>query len=334
MEELAGRAAEGIDGQVAGDDHGDGIEDRSVHVLRRQQDYFIDIDGLPLAQGEFAEDVLHHNYGAVNDDAEVYGANREQVSGNVVRVQDDEGKQQRQRDRESHDNGGANADQKENQHDQHQHHAAQQVVLHRVSGQIHQPAAVVEGKNLHVLGENLLVELPGLFLHAFEHGLRLLAAAHEDDAFDRIIVALEAELAQAGRVADHDLADVLDANGRTFVTAHHDVADIRGIAHQAQAAHVVELAALGINAAAGVAVVGSQRIHHLGHGEVVGVNLCRIQEHLILHGSATEAGIVGDTRHRLVGSFYYPVLNGFQFLRAAVGALQHVAINQAAGAEQ
>ena len=46
-----------------------------------------------------------------------------------------------------------------------QDHAAQKVVLNRVRGQFNQIAAVVEGTNLHVLGQNLAVELLCFLLH-------------------------------------------------------------------------------------------------------------------------------------------------------------------------
>ena len=58
-----------------------------------------------------------------------------------------------------------------------------------------------------------------------------------------------------------------------------------------------------------------------------------IEQHLILHRRAAKAGIVGHARHRAVGALDDPVLNRLQFLRAAIGALQHIAIDQAAGAE-
>ncbi len=191
-----------VNGQIAGDDDRDRIEDGTVHVLGRCQDDFVQVIALAFAQRQFAVDVFHHHHGAVNDDAEIDGANGEQVGGDIVRVQNDEGEQQRQRNGERDDHRRAEADQEEDQDDQHQHHAAQQVVFHRVGGELHQFAAVVVGVDLDVLGQDVLVELLGLCLDAFQHILRLLAAPHQDDAFDRIIVLLEAELAQARGVAD------------------------------------------------------------------------------------------------------------------------------------
>jgi len=95
MEELAGRAAQRVDGKIAGEDDGDGVEDRAVDVFRCGEDDVGEAVGLAVAQRELAVDVLHHDDGAVDDDAEVDGADGEQVGSAVVRVQHDEGEEQR-----------------------------------------------------------------------------------------------------------------------------------------------------------------------------------------------------------------------------------------------
>ena len=92
-----------------------------------------------------------------------------------MRMQDDEREQQRQRDGQGDNDGGAEADQEEDQNDQHEHHAAKQVVLHRVGGQVHQVAAIVIRTNLYVRGKDVAIQLLSLGLDALEHILRLLA---------------------------------------------------------------------------------------------------------------------------------------------------------------
>ena len=52
----------------------------------------------------------------------------------------------------------------------------------------------------------LFIQLLGLRFDAFQHILRLFAAPHHDDAFDGIIRFVEAELAQARRVSDGNIA--------------------------------------------------------------------------------------------------------------------------------
>ncbi len=287
-----------------------------------------------MAQRKLAVDVLHHDHGAVDDDAEVDSADGEQIGRAVVGVQHDEREEQRQRNGERDDDRRAEADQEEDQDDQHQHHAAQKIGLDGVGSELHQLATIVIGMDLDVGRQDGAIEFVGLGLDRLEHVLRLLAAQHEDDAFDRVIVLLIAELAEARRVADLDRADVLHANGHAIIGADNNVTDVFGVAHQAEAAHVIELAALRVESAAGVGVVGGERVNDLRNGEVIAVKARGIEQHLILHDRAAEAGVVGDAVHRAIGALDDPVLEGLQLLRAAVGALDNVAIDEAAGTEE
>ena len=94
------------------------------------------------------------------------------------------------------------------------------------------------------------------------------------------------------------------------------------VANQAEAAHVVKLAALRIKSAAGVGVVDGELLDDLRDGDVIAVEPRRIEQHLILHHRAAEAGIVRHARHLLVLALDHPIFDRFQFLRRAVGALQ------------
>ena len=61
-------------------------------------------------------------------------------------------------------------------------------------------------------------------------------------------------------MADFHVADILDADGHAVIAADHDVPDVVGIAHQADTAHVIELATLRIESAARVGVIRGQRV--------------------------------------------------------------------------
>ena len=58
-------------------------------------------------------------------------------------------------------------------------------------------------------------------------------------------------------MTDHDIADVLDANRNAVVTADDDVANVAGVAHQSDAAHVIELSTLRVESAARIGVIGA-----------------------------------------------------------------------------
>ena len=107
------------------------------------------------------------------------------------------------------------------------------------------------------------VQFIGLGFHALEDVLRLLPAKHENDALNRIVVLLITEFAQPRRMADHDLANVLDSDRYAIVAADHDVPDIAGVAHQSNAAHVIKLATLGVEPTACIGVIRGQCRHRL-----------------------------------------------------------------------
>ena len=91
-------------------------------------------------------------------------------------------------------------------------------------------------------------------------------------------------------------ADILDQGRDAVVHGDDDIADIVQASQPAEAADVIELPALGIESAAAVAVVGAERAFDLlrrkaGAGEAI-----LVEQHLILHGAAAEAGIVGQRR--------------------------------------
>ena len=140
------------------------------------------------------------------------------------------------------------------------------------------------------------VELLGLGLDALQHVLRLLAGAKHDDAFDGVVLLADPELAEPRRDAERHLADVLDQGRDAVVHGDDDVADIVERREPAEAADIIELAALGIESAAAVAVVGAERAFDLLRRKARAGEAILVEQHLILHRPAAEAGIVGDAR--------------------------------------
>ena len=124
------------------------------------------LSGVPWRSGDLAEDVLHHEHRAIHQDAEIDRADGEQVGRGVLQVETDEGEQQRQRNGDGDDQPGAKVVEEEDQDDDDQQHAAQQVALDHLRRQRDQVAAVVEGNDFDVLGQDLLVEFLGLRLDA------------------------------------------------------------------------------------------------------------------------------------------------------------------------
>ncbi len=130
------------------------------------------------------------------------------------------------------------------------------------------------------------------------------------------------------------MSEIFYINRNAVLFLDDDVSDVLHVADQTEAADVIELAALGIEAAARVGVVAAELAGDLRDGDAVGKELVGIQQHLVLHGGAAKTGVVGNALDGAVVAFQHPVLDGLQFLRRAVGALDDVTINQTAGAEQ
>src|SRR5580692_12282390 len=146
--------------------------------------------------------------------------------------------------------------------------------------------------NLDVGGKDLAVQFLGLCFDSLQDILRLLAAQHENDALDGIVIFLEAEFAETWRVPDGYISYVAHADGHAFVGANHNVSNVIGVAYQPDAANVVELSTLRIEPAAGIRVVGSQCGSDLRNRQMVTVDAGRVEQHLILHYRSAETGVV------------------------------------------
>ena len=78
--------------------------------------------------------VLDQHHRAVDQDAEVDRAHRDQVGRQLERVKADEGAEQRERDHRADDQRAGDAAEEEPRHRDHQQEAVQQVVVDRASG--------------------------------------------------------------------------------------------------------------------------------------------------------------------------------------------------------
>ena len=180
----------------------------------------------------------------------------------------------------------------------------------------------------------MLVQFLGHGLDALQDDLRLLANAHQDYAFDGFWLSHVAKLSKSRRVPYAHFGQILHVDRDAALRCHHDVADLLYFTHQSEAANVVKLTALRVEPAARIGVVASELLRDLWHGHVVLEELGRIEQHLVLHGRAAESRVIGDALNGTIVAFDDPVLYRFQLLRAAVGALQHVAVNQPTRTEQ
>src|SRR5262244_3168016 len=106
----------------------------------------------------------------------------------MAQVQADGSEQQGERDGQRDDKCPANIAQKNEKNDYHQDHAFAEVVQDGVRGVVNQVVAIQIGNDFDAPGKNLRVE-------ALDHGVNALkssggvrALAHEDDAFDYVVI--------------------------------------------------------------------------------------------------------------------------------------------------
>src|SRR5258708_36905021 len=187
-------------------------------------------------------------------------------------------------------------------------------MLHRLRGLFDQVGAVVIGDHLNVRWQHALVQLPGQILYAVEHYLRLLSRAHQDDAFHGFRLSHISKLAETHGVADLYLGHIAHVNRNPVVYREDDISYVGRIPYQPQAANIIGLPALRIEAAARVRVVPTELLHNLGQRYSVSVELVRIEQDLVLHGGAAEPGIVRHALNPAIGAFQYPILDRLQLL--------------------
>src|SRR5580658_8702573 len=159
MEKLSGGTGEGINGEVTGDDDGDGIENGAIDIASGGEDDVVEFVFLAVAKAELAVDILDHDDGAVDDDAEIDGPDGEQVGGFASGVEKDKGEEESERDGERGNYGSTDTDEKKDEHDENQRHAAQEIPFDGVGGDFDEIATVIVRAHFDVGREKIPIDL-------------------------------------------------------------------------------------------------------------------------------------------------------------------------------
>ena len=106
-----------------------------------------------IAHGKAPKHIFDHDHGAIDDDAEIHRAQRQQVGRNADESEADKCRQEGQRDYDRHDRRCAKITEKQVQDQRHQRGALDQVLEHRVERLADQPGTVVERHDRHALGQ-------------------------------------------------------------------------------------------------------------------------------------------------------------------------------------
>src|SRR5580704_3320751 len=280
---------------------------------------------------EIAKDVLDQNHRRIDDDAEIDGADRQQVGILAARHHDYDGEEQGERNVDANNDGRAQVAQ-ENPLDQEDQQAAEhQVVQDGTRRQVHQRAAVVVEHHLDAGWQRAVgVDFLNLCFDLGQHFVGVLGAAHHDDRGRDVRIVVTSGDAQPRHKTDLDLGHVLNQDRHPVRLAEHDVFDIGystalcqiviapGI-DQADAADVDRLLTHRDLTTADVDVGIAERGDDLRDGDVVGFELVEIDIDVELLGGAAPAIDRHDAGNGQQPARHDPVLHRAEVGQTEVG---------------
>src|SRR5829696_1987964 len=259
--------------------------------------------------GDMTEDVFDHDHGAVNDDTEIDGANRQQVRRLAPHHRDHHRKQQRHRNSRRDDQRAAQVAEKDPLDQEDQRNAEQEIVQHRLYSDRDQIAAVVERHDLDA-GRQRPVGIDPFDRRSYplDHIHGAFKLLHQNDAGNDVGPVVTAGETEAGRVADLDLGYVGHQYRHAALLGQYDIADVVHRGDGADAADIDRLFADRDGAAADIGIACRNRGHDLRQRQPVGHHAVEIDLGLELLGLSAEHGDVGDTGHDAQLAFDHPVL--------------------------
>ncbi len=291
---------------------------------------------------EVAEDVFHHDDGGVDDDAEIDGAERQKIGVLALQHQDDDGEEQGEGDVRADDERAAQVAQEHPLDEEHEDAAEDQVVQHRVGGDVDQRTAIVIGDDLHPGRQAAVaVQLGDFLLHLRNNVIGVLGPSHDDDRGRDVVILVPAGNAEPRDIADRNLGDILDLDRKPARLGEDDIFDILDVIalgdvvgtagiDQADAADVDGLLANRNLAPADIDIGIAERLHQLRHRDVVGLELLQVGVDVELLGGATPGIDLDDARDRHQAPRHHIILQRPQIGQTEIGrAHQFVAVDLA-----
>ncbi len=332
-------AAEREQGHECRDDDGGGEKDALAHLGCRMRDeprfaaqpgrgalamHDRRLETFPGWLGHPAHDVFHHDHGCIHDQAEIDGADREQVGGLAAQQDQPDRERQREGDGGGHDQRAAQIAQEDVLQDEYQQYAFDQIMHHRMRGDADQVRAVIDAFDMHAGRQNAGgVDLLHQRFHGVDSGQAFRAAAHQHDALHDVVGIVLAGDTQAGQVVHAHFGNIADAQRAIAVLRNHRVADFVHGVDQPDAAHHRGLIPEIDRLTADVDVRVVQRGQHLRQGDAVMQQLGLIDAHFKGFGLAAPTIHVHHARHRLEAAFQHPVFDRFEVGHRIAGRPHH-----------
>ena len=194
---------------------------------------------LALALLKITEYVFDQNHGGIDDDTEIHGAYRKQVSRISRHDQNDDTEKQRKRNIHPDYDRAAQIAQKYPLDQEYQQTAEDEIMQYRVRGDRHQRRAVVIRIDFDTRRQGAVAIDFSYFVFNCGHDLvGLHGTIHHDYRRHHIVVAISAGLTQSGRETNLHFSHVLDEHRRAVGLRQHDIADIVHILDQTDTADI------------------------------------------------------------------------------------------------
>src|ERR1700709_85579 len=259
--------------------------------------------------GDLAEDIFHHDHAPVDDNAEIDGADRQQVGGLSPHYRDHHSQEQRHRYGRRDDQRAAQIAEKHPLDQEDQRDAEQQIVQHRLHRDRDEVAAIVERHDLDA-GRQRSIRIDPLDrdAHALDHLHGAFELLHQHDAGDDVGLVVTAGEPEPGGEADLDRGAIGHQHRHTALLGQDDIADVVHRGDDADAADIDRLFADRDGATADIGIARRNRGHDLRQRQAIGHHAVEVDLGLEFLGFSTEHGDVGDAGHDAQLAFDHPVL--------------------------
>ena len=258
--------------------------------------------------------VLDQHDGAVDHGTDSNGdtAKRHDIGVETLQVHHDECRKYAHRQADDRHEGGAHVEQESHTHQRHQHQFLAQLLPQVVHRALNECGAVVNGDDLHPLGQARaqLVE-PGF--HQVDGALGVFAKAHDNDAAHRFALAVELGDTTTHLRPQPDLGDVLEQ--QRCAVAIYPQGNGLEVGHALQVTtdthHVFRLRHLH-HRCANFLVAAGDGVLDMTQRNVERAQFVRVHCHLVLPDHASHRRHFRNSGHTLQFIFQEPVLQAAQ----------------------
>ena len=267
-------------------------------------------------QAEMAVDILHHDHGGIHQQAEIQSTQAEQIGALAAHQHEQDGEEEGEGNGRRNHHRATEIAQEQPLDDQDEQHTLDDVLHHRLGGDLHQILAVIDRHDAHARRQHAAgIDPRHLGLHAMDGGQGLLATAHQHGGQHHIIIALMAGHAQARQAAGLHHRDIAQQDGRAAgAAAEHDVVDVIEAANKANALHHGRLRPDIDRARPHGDIARAHRLDHPRQIKPEGVHPRQVDDDIIGLGAAAKAGHIHHTGHALEAAVQHPILQGLQVI--------------------